>query len=768
MTAAERQERVEAADALCSSAFTRALGRSSAAEGDTGIALVAVGGYGRRELAPHSDLDVVLVHTEDTEVGDVAAEVWYPLWDAGASLDHAVRALPDITASSEADVRVALGLLDARHLAGDPSVTLRLRSALLTGWRRDARAHLPRLRELVERRVERLGELAHATVPDLKESGGGLRDATILNALVATWLVDVPHSDLERSRQALLDVRDAVHKLAGRSSDRIGPDMWGDLAGALGHEDAATTQRVVREIGRRITHIARLTWRRVDDVLVPTRPSGARAQRDDVEEGGRRRRPGPALVPLGGGLAMASGEVVVPRSGRVASDPTMLLRAAAVAAERDLILSPYTVARLLRDGPGVPEPWPQEARDLLVRLLAAGPGLLPVWETLDETGALSRLLPEWERVRLLPHASIVHRFTVDRHLVETCIEASRLIRRVPRPDLLLVGALVHDIGKGGLREHSAAGEPIAAALARRMGFSEPDVEVIATLVRRHLLLTQVATTRDLEDPATVEHVVACVADPLTFDLLVVLTEADARATSTKAWSPWRARLVEDLASRVRSSLDRGGRGASALVRAEPAVEVPDRVRRDSSAVDVRVLPHGDGSEVTVVTGDRTGVLAAVSGAFALLRVGIHEARAWNQGDYGVSQWQVDDAHVDAAVLRTRVEAVLARRVDPEERLRRATTAGLEPSVAVRPEASREATVLEVRMEDRPGVVHWVCRALADLGLAVRSAHVTTVGPQAVDVFYVQEDGAGALGEERAAAAAHAVRRALTDPATLDV
>ena len=729
---------------------------------------MAVGGYGRRELAPHSDLDVVLVHAEDVDVAEVAAEIWYPLWDAGADVDHSVRALGEVTAAARDDVRVSLGLLDARHLAGDPSVTLHLRSDLLTQWRRDARSQLPVLRDLVEKRVERVGELAHATVPDLKESGGGLRDATILNALVATWLVDVPHTDLERSRRALLDVRDALQTLAGRSSDRIGPDMWSDLASALGHDGPATTQKQVREIGRRITHISRLTWRRVDGVLSAGSGAarGARTRAGGPE--GLRRSPGPAMLPLGHGLAVAGGEVVVQRRTAAASDPALLLRAAAEAAERELILSPHTAARLTRDCPELSDPWPDEARDLLVRLLAAGPGLLPVWETLDETGSLNRLLPEWERVRLLPHASVVHRFTVDRHLVETCIEASRMIRRVARPDLLLVAALVHDIGKGGLQEHCQAGEPIAATLAGRLGFSEPEVAVIATLVRRHLLLTQVATTRDLEDPTTLDQVVAAVPDRLTFDLLVVLTEADAKATSPKAWTPWRATLVAELAARVRAVLEGESAASSLRDRPEREVEVPARVRKDGTSVDVRAVANAHGTEVTVVTGDRTGVLAAVSGAFALLRVPIRSARAWSQDEYGVSWWQVDEAHLDPAVLRTRVEGVLAGRLDPGERLRRSAARGPEPSVAVRPEASHEATVIEVRSDDRPGVVHLVCQALADLRLAVRSAHVTTVGPQAVDVFYVQEESAGVLGDERAAEAAHAIRRALGDPVTLDV
>ncbi|HEX6246601.1 MAG TPA: [protein-PII] uridylyltransferase [Nocardioidaceae bacterium] len=759
MTAPCRRARADAADALCAAAFARAVklhgsGASSEDAGPPGVAMVAVGGYGRRELAPYSDLDVVLVHTEDAEVGALASEVWYPLWDAGTRLDHAVRSLPEATAAAQRDVRVALGLLDARHLAGDPSVTLRLRSVLLAQWRRGARDRLPELADMVRRRTERLGELAHVSVPDLKESGGGLRDATILNALVATWLVDVPHADLERSRQALLDVRDALHTVAGRPSDRIGPDLWDDLAEELGHDGAAVTQRCVREIGRRTMHLSRMTWRRVQDVLSPAPARG-------------RRAAGPALTPLGPGVARAGGEVVLGPAAPVRSDPALLLRAAALAAEGELVLSPYTVARLLREAPDLPDPWSEEARDWFVRLLAAGPGLLPVWETLDETGALRRLLPEWERVRLLPHASVVHRFTVDRHLVETCIEASRLLRRVARPDLLVVAALAHDLGKGGSRDHSVAGEPVATGLARRLGFSDQDVAVVGTLVRHHLLLPDVATTRDVEDPATVEHVLARVGDPLTLELLAVLTEADARATSHQAWTAWRASLVARLVDLARRAMAGRAAGAAGPVLHEEAAAEPERVpvpavvTSDPTAVGVRVVAVEHGSEVTVVTGDRTGLLAAVSGALALLRTPVRSARAWVQDAHAVSTWVVDGS-VDPAVLRTQVEALLAGRADPGERLGRLGR-GRDPAVAVHHEASRRATVLEVRAEDRPGVVHLVCRALAERGMSVRSAHVSTLGPQAVDVFYVQEEGAGALGDERSAEAAHAVREALTDP-----
>jgi [protein-PII] uridylyltransferase len=400
-----------------------------------------------------------------------------------------------------------------------------------------------------------------------------------------------------------------------------------------------------------------------------------------------------------------------------------------------------------------------------VRLLGAGPGLLPVWETLDETGALDRLLPEWDRVRLLPHATLLHRFTVDRHLVETCVEASRLMRRVHRPDLLLVAGLLHDLGKAGVGDHSAVGAPLAASLARRTGFSDADAETVGALVRWHLLLGETATTRDLEDPATLEHVRVRVPDRPRLELLAALTEADARATSAQAWTTWRAGLVQELVRRVDAALEERP-GPVDPPAPEPAPEMVEELVADSSRADVRVERQGHGTEVTVACADRPGALAAVAGALALMRVPVRAARAWNDAGVAVSRWQVADEHLDAAVLRTQVEAVLAGRRDPTARFA-AARAPSDPVVVVRPEASRRATVLEVRVEDRPGLVHLVTRTLSDLEVAVCSAHVTTIGPLAVDVFYLQEEGAGALSDVRAAHAAHAVRAAVAGPATLD-
>ena len=532
---------------------------------------------------------------------------------------------------------------------------------------------------------------------------------------------------------------------AGRPTESR-PELWDELATPLGVDDASAVQAYVRELGRRITHISRLTWRRVGAVLErPTSVSGARR---------------PSLTTVAPGVAVSGAEVVLDARARPETDPLLLLRAAAEAAERDAVLSPVTAARLVRECPALPSPWPAGARQLLVRLLASGRGLLAVWETLEETAALSRILPEWERIRMLPHASEIHRFTVDRHVVETCIEASALIRTVARPDVLVVAALLHDIGKGGLGSHSTEGKPIARDIATRMGFEPDEVELIGLLVRWHLLLAETATTRDPDDPATVELVTSQVTSPEALSLLSALTVADAMATSAKAWSTWRATLVQQLTQRCLAALIAGAAGSSVPRLAEPEVAIPEEVRRDPTAVAIQVEPAPDGSRVTVISGDRVGLLADAAALFALQRTSVQAAHAWVQEDVGVSVWQVADDQLDPAVLRQRMAAIVEGRLDARSRLSRPAPARLEPAVAVRPEASRRATVLEVRMDDRPGVVHLVCAALADLDLSVRSAHLSTLGPQAVDVFYVQENGAGALSEERAAAAAHRVRGAL--------
>lgn len=734
--AEQRRQRAGEADGLLQQLLTTA--RDALGLQAEGIALVAVGGYGREELSPYSDLDVMLVHDDQPELDELASRIWYPLWDTRTRLDHSVRTLDQAREAAAGDLRVALGLLDARHVAGDPNLTLRLRSVLMADWRRTARTRLPDLAAACRARAADVGELAHLAEPDLKEAYGGLRDAVVLRALVASWLVDVPHPVVERSRRELLDIRDELHRAAGRATDRLIPDIAGDVARALGMDGRDTLLRRVYAAGRSLAHVCDVSWRRVSSLSMRT--------------GRRRSRPGPFLLTLDEGVGQHEGEVVLMPSARPDQDAALALRAAAVAADRGLGLSPPVAARLTRDGADLPDPWPEDVRRLLGALLGAGPGLLEVWETLDQAGYISRIMPEWDSVRFRPPQSPVHRFTVDRHLLETCVEASRLVRDVRRPDLLVVAALLHDLGKGVEDEdHSIAGSAIASAVCSRFGFAPDDAETVTLLVREHLLLAQTATRRDLDDPMTVALVAGAVRNTETLDLLEALTYADARAAGPVASSPWRMRLVGDLARRVRFEL--AGHGPEVWVESVP-IPVPDLQQvAGIGGIGVSVSDQQGELRVCVAVPDRVGRLATVAGTLAAERLAVRSAAVTTIGELGVSQWSVGGHPPDPVRLRDRLGVALRDDADLVRRLaaRDAQRDGAHAPARVDliPGASETATVLQVRAHDRPGLLYDVASAIAATGADIRSAHVSTFGAECVDVFYLTDPSDAPLDPEDA-------------------
>ncbi|MBZ4324485.1 HD domain-containing protein, partial [Streptomyces huiliensis] len=442
------------------------------------------------------------------------------------------------------------------------------------------------------------------------------------------------------------------------------------------------------------------------------------------------------------------------------------------AARAGLPLAAHTVRRLAAAGP-LPEPWPAEARELFVTLLGAGPRTVDVWEALEAEGVMSRLLPEWERVRCRPQRNPVHRWTVDRHLIETCVRAAALTRRVGRPDLLLVAALLHDLGKGLPGDHSVTGEAIAREVAPRLGFGVEDTEVLATLVRHHLLLVETATRRDLDDPATVRVVAEAVPDVPTLELLHALTEADALATGPAAWNSWRASLVSGLVRRA-AGVPAGEPAAAG--RAEPspptaAEELLAEEARGAGSPAVTLSVGADGVELLMAVPDQPGVLAAAAGVLALRRLTVRAADLRSvRGGVLLLRWRVAAEYGDppAAVrLRDDLVRALDGSLDVGGRLaeREAAYAGRRrglpsapPSVSVCADGSEDATVLEVRAEDAPGLLYRIGRALEGAGVWVRSAHVSTLGASVVDAFYVTGVDGLPLGE--AAAVAEAVERAL--------
>lgn len=250
-----------------------------------------------------------------------------------------------------------------------------------------------------------------------------------------------------------------------------------------------------------------MTWREVGRVL------RARAARPRLRGLLGTRSAAPERAPLAEGVVESDGEAVLALAARPDRDPVLPLRFGAAAAQAGLPVSLHAVRRLAAQAKPLPVPWPAEAREQLLTLLGAGEPTVAVWEALEAEGIITRLLPDWERVRCRPQRNPVHTWTVDRHLVETAVRASELTRRVGRPDLLLMAALLHDIGKGWPGDHSVAGETIARDVALRVGFDAQDVAVLGALVRHHLLLIDTATRRDLDDPATVKAVAEAVGTP---------------------------------------------------------------------------------------------------------------------------------------------------------------------------------------------------------------------------------------------------------------
>ncbi|MDQ3628126.1 MAG: [protein-PII] uridylyltransferase [Actinomycetota bacterium] len=733
--AVARLARAHAADRRLRDLFA-----ATPAAGSDAFALVAVGGYGRAELSARSDLDVVLVHRPGTSaalVRSLADSLWYPLWDDGVVLDHAVRDADQMRAAAARDLRAAAGMLDMRHVAGDPTLTHTLRSQTLGDWRSGARLRLPELRADSAARAERAGELAHAAVPDLKESAGGLRDGVVLRTLVATWLVDVPHVEAEACRFALLDVRDALHQVAGRATDRLSPELLPDMAELLG-TTPVELGRHVRLLGRRVAHLSQLTWRRLDQ----QRPGRV----------GPRR---PRLVPLGPGVAQVGGEAVLAADARPGSDPLLALRVAASAARAGLLVAPSTATRLADEGARLPEPWPDEARHQFVALLSTGAALVPVWEELEQAGVVAGWLPEWSTIRCRPSEALIHRFTVDRHSLETCVEAASRAREVSRPDLLAMAALLHDLGKALPGDHSEAGAALVRAITSRMGFSEADTRTVAELVALHLFLPVSATQRDLDDPATAQLVADRIGDRGLLNLLAALTESDARAASAQAWSSWRASLVNRLVKQVRGRL-----GAGPVVEVATAM-VPERsVPVPGHDVRVGVTSRADGSLVWVGGSDRVGLLADVAGTLAWGGLAIRGCRARVEGGRLTSQWDLASSPVDLASLAHRLRRVLDRSVDLQERIGPDRQPGHPPRINLLDTASAAATVLELRTADRRGLLWRLFRALAATGADVRSAHADTLGVHAVDTVYVVGPDGAPLRDAAAAALATSLQQAL--------
>lgn len=517
--------------------FAATTGNPDPIDPGPGIALSCAGSLARRESGPLSDLDLELVLDDSCrlapdEISAIADRLWYPVWDSGLRLDHAVRSVDDARAAARADLPSAAAALDIRFLAGDDRVVHRLASVLSADWRTDARHRLPELAAAVQERHRLHGDIEQTVGADLKESAGGLRDMLVLRALAASWLADYAHEQVDHAHHVLLDTRDALQLATGRPGTRFAVEEHVAVASLL--------RTGPDELGARVSLAGRCLARELDATM--QRALRARSSRPVAPD---RRRP--ELRPLGSGAYVHEGEVVL-GPGADPTDPLLPLVLGGHAARQGLPLSAVTARNLAERPVPLPHPWPSPALDLLVGMLATGRSALLAWDPLEDAGLITRWIPAWEAIRGHRPRHPVHRWTVDRHTLECVVLAAEFADRVPRPDVLLLAALLHDIGKNGRPgDHSTTGAVIAGETLLDLGADQATIDAVVRLVREHLTLARLATRGDPEDPSVVAALWTAVdGDPDLLVTLAALTEADSRATGGGLWNASRASQVQRL------------------------------------------------------------------------------------------------------------------------------------------------------------------------------------------------------------------------------
>ena len=698
------------------------------------IVLIAVGGYGRRELAPHSDLDILLVHKSVKNIGDIASKMWYPIWDAGIKLGHAVRTPKETIQLCSTDLDTATALVTARVIAGNQKLGDELISEASSSWKKNGRQWLVQLHRRIIERYAKDGEVAFLLEPNLKEGLGGLRDIHALQ-----WAVDAglelssdDRRQLTRCNDILLRVRVALHRHVGRANEILRLEDQAPVAPMAGYATDDQLMAAIAEVGREVAWIADEAWAQLD-------PPADRS---------------PIAQPLAPGVHLLNGEIHLDDAVNVADDPTLLLRVATAAARLGARIDRASLNRLGESSPQWPDPWPAGASDDLVALLLEGEAAIPVLESLDQRNLLVRVLPEWASVRSKPQRNAFHRYTVDRHLWQTVANAAELVHRVVRPDLLVLAALFHDLGKGYPGDHTEVGIELFAEIGTRMGMSESDQRIISLLIEHHLLLADTATRRDLSDDATITMVAGHLQSTVVLELLHALTQADSLATGPSAWSDWKAELVALLVERARHVLG-GGDMTEVMWRLFPDASVLELMA--TGEIEIRTQPD----RVTVVSPDKPGTFSRVAGVLSLYNMDVlgAEAHSDEQG-MAASEFRVSSQHgdIDWEPIENNLRLALSGRLALDSRLadraanarpRRATSAlaPAAPTVRFDDSASSNATFLEVRAPDMVGVLHRITKAIADCGLDIRHARVLTLGNEVVDSFYVREPNGGRINDE---------------------
>lgn len=817
------------------------------------LALAATGGYGRGVLAPFSDIDLLFLTPwkEPPRTEQVVEFMLYFLWDLGLKVGHATRSLDECIAQARADATVRTSLVDARFLGGERALFDEFRAR----FRQDcvengALAFIAAKQAERTERHGKFGDNAFLVEPNVKDGKGGLRDLQTLfwigryvtgsdtvEGFAGHGLIGADEARAwARAAAFLWSVRFHLHYVAGRAEERLTFDLQPVIGAAMGYTRHGPTQGVERFMKHYF-----LTAREVRRLTLTVEPVIERAARG--EPAMQQADHSPALAAQG--FALLEGQVVLAEGRSFTDEPIMMFRALKVARDQGRELHPMTLRGLVRHGRLATSLRDSPEANAIFLDLLSGPPDAPAradgakWLGLmNLAGMLGRFIPDWGRIIGQMQFDTYHVFTVDEHTIEAVrvlndLErgnladvtpvASALIGQLQSRRALYVAMVLHDIAKGRDGDHSELGAVIAQELGPRLGLSAEETETASWLVLHHLVLSQTAFKRDIDDPKTILDLAELVQSPERLRLLEVLTVADMRAVSAKVWNNWKATLLREIYWRVAEVLAGGlnvpardARVARARAAAEAALSAeglgePEiaafmalgypaywlgfdpatharhaRIVREAgdAKLTVRTLVMADRgvTEVTIYAADHPGLFSKVAGALAVAGASIVDARIhtmtngmaldtfWIQDAAGGS---FDTPH-RIARLAVLIEQAMSGRLRIAEEIRksrppfpRTRAIHVPPRVVIDNHASATHTVVEVNGRDRPGFLHDVTAAMSEAGVQIASAHVTTYGVRAVDVFYVKDVfGLKIENERKLASLKEALLAALEPPSVV--
>ena len=790
------------------------------------LSVAATGGYGRGTLAPFSDIDLLFLTPDkpSDHTLQVVEYMLYFLWDLGLKVGHATRSIDECLTEGAKDTTIRTALLDSRHVAGDADLFGAFHASFRAACKEaGAAGYIAAKQAEREVRHRRYGDSPYVVEPNVKEGRGGLRDLQTLYwiaryvfgtetmgqlAEVGGVLSPSEARHGRRSWEFLWTVRFHLHYVAGRAEERLTFDLQPVVGARMGytrHGRQDGVERFMRHYFLTVREVVRLT--RVVEPAILRAALGPPAVAAETD---------PAL--RAAGFVLAEGKLLAAPGREFEREPIQMLRILQVARDRGLELHPLAIHSLTRNERGaIKLRGDKDAAALFMDLLcghntehmhADGARWLSV---LNEAGFLGHFLPDWGRIVGQMQFDTYHVYTVDEHtiaavavlnqlergeLAEIAPIASNLIEQVQSRRALYLAMIMHDIAKGRGGDHSQIGAELALTTGPLLGLTPEETETVSWLVLHHLLLTDIAFKRDIDDPKIILDLADVIQSPERLRLLLVLTVADMRAVSAKVWNGWKATLLRELYQRVSEVLAGGLATTERDVRVTRAKEAaatllsdwkpqeiqhftalgypgywlsfdPEtharhaRLVRDAEArkapltVDTQPLPARAVTEVTVYCSDHAGLFSKISGALAVAGASIVDARIHTlTNGMALDTFWIQDAAGGAfdaphrlARLSVLIEQALSGRLRlPAEILRvsklllgrRTRAINVPPRVVIDNHASNSYTVVEVNGRDRPGLLHDMTAAISDQGLQIASAHVTTYGVRAVDVFYVKD------------------------------